>query len=85
VKNIQEMLLEAKEKENVVLLTSEGSKTIPLKEFISLPTALILKELVTTRVISDFVDGGTSISSYAIISTVQALKERIDELENEKL
>jgi hypothetical protein len=83
VKSVQEMLLEAKEKESVVLLTNEGSKTIPLKKFISFPTVLILKELVTTRVVSKFVDDGALINDYAVISVVQALKERIDDLEDE--
>lgn len=81
-KDIKEIVLNARKEGKVVILTSDGFRTIPLEELVEQPIEGLLYDLNRSEeVILNFMDDPKWINDFACVQVIRYLKNK---LENKK-
>jgi len=82
---MKDVILEEYKNGNIVFNTPFGPSKVNLKEFIEQPADGILYDLNRgEETVLVFIDDPKWINDYAVAKTIRALKERIEELTNNK-
>jgi hypothetical protein len=83
MKNSKQLVLEEKEKGNIVIANADGLLKVPLKEFIQQPIEELLYDLNRNELtVLAFIEDYKWINDFAVCQVIRALKLKIEELES---
>lgn len=84
MEEIKNKILEEYKKGNIVVAGIEGLQGMPIVEFIKQPVEGMLYDLNRNEaVVLTFLDDPKWVNDYAVCKVIRAMKNRIDELENQ--
>lgn len=84
MRNTTDIILDEYKKGNVVFASAIGLETTPLDEFIKQPTDGLLYDLNRSEaVVLTFIEDPKWVNDFAVCKVIRALKNRIEELENQ--